>query len=153
MLMIAPVKAVIGFAASSMLWAQIAPLVPVPVNIDSMGRLTLDTALGIAVVWLARTLMATIKASDDKITAMIAAKDAKIAEKDKQLIDMATKVTETMALVMVAVKELRTATEEIGAAMDNLASNIGAIPCAMKEQVIARVEKQDASRHRAPVRG
>jgi hypothetical protein len=49
------------------------------------------------------------------------------SRKDIQIIEMATKVTETMVSVMDAVKELRKATEEIGAAMDNLAENVAAM--------------------------
>jgi hypothetical protein len=40
---------------------------------------------------------------------------------------MATQVTEVMVSVMDAVKELRKATEEMGAAMDNLAENVAAL--------------------------
>jgi hypothetical protein len=50
-----------------------------------------------------------------------------VAEKDAIIIEMAKKVTETMVSVMDSVKELRGATEEIGAAMDNLAENFAAI--------------------------
>lgn len=45
-------------------------------------------------------------------------------KKDDQILGMATKVTETMALVMEAVKELRVATNELGTGLDNLASQI-----------------------------
>lgn len=65
------------------------------------------------------------------------------AAKDKQLLDMSARVTETMALVMESVKELRKATEEIGSAMDNLASNIAALPCSMSDIKIERAEAQD----------
>ena len=52
------------------------------------------------------------------------------AKKDDQIIAMSQKVTETMVLVVESNKENRKATEELGAALDNLASNIAAMPCA-----------------------
>jgi hypothetical protein len=56
------------------------------------------------------------------------------ARKDAQVIEMASKVTETMVSVMAAVAELRKATEELGAGLDNLADNIAALTCARREE-------------------
>lgn len=52
-------------------------------------------------------------------------------EKDVQILAMATKVTETMALVMAAVQELRTATNELGEGLDNLSNQIAALEGAL----------------------
>ncbi len=48
-------------------------------------------------------------------------------KKDDQILSMATKVTETMALVMEAVKELRVTTDEVGTALENLGSQVAAL--------------------------
>ncbi len=111
--LIAPVKAIIGLTGLSLTLAQVAPITPNATTVDMLGRLTLDGALGIAVVWLARTFLATIASHKVEITALMAAKDARIAEKDAQLVAMASKVTETMALVLEAVRELRTSVNEV----------------------------------------
>jgi hypothetical protein len=51
--------------------------------------------------------------------------------KDEQIIQMAQKLTETMVSVMDAVRELRKATEESGAAMDNLSENVALLSAGM----------------------
>jgi hypothetical protein len=53
------------------------------------------------------------------------------SKKDDQIVQMSQKVTETMVLVVESNRESRKATEELGAALDNLASNIAAMPCAV----------------------
>lgn len=80
--------------------------------IGPIERLTLTGALVVAVrvLWVSNT------------------------KKDAQIIDMATKVTETMVSVMGAVKELRAATEELGHAMDNIAENVAAFHCSGGER-------------------
>ena len=55
------------------------------------------------------------------------------SRKDEQLVAMAAKVTETMALVLVAVQELRGATERIGKSMDSLSDKIAILPCSVME--------------------
>ncbi len=97
-----PVKSVVALSTSSMVVAQLAPLIAPTAAIDAAGRLTLDAALVFAVVSLWKAL---------------AAKDQRIGEKDQQIVGMATKVTETMVLVMEAVKELRLTVGELKAVM------------------------------------
>lgn len=52
-------------------------------------------------------------------------------KKDEQVLTMATRVTETMALVMRAVEELRVTTNELGSGLDNLSSQIAALEGAL----------------------
>jgi hypothetical protein len=72
---------------------------PIPVSfVDAAGRLSLDVILmaGVVALWKA-----------------LANKDTRIAEKDQQLMNMATKSHEVMVLVMEAVKELRGAVNDL----------------------------------------
>lgn len=94
-------------AASSAI-ALLQSVVPPMAPTDFLGpveRLTLVGALVVAV----RVLWIANKA------------------KDLQITTMSVDVTKTMVLVMEAVKELRIATEEVGAAMDNVAENVAAL--------------------------
>ncbi len=97
-----PVKSVVTLSTGSLLIAQVAPLIAPTAAIDAAGRLTLDAALVFAVVSLWKAL---------------GQKDQRISEKDAQIVGMATKVTETMVLVMEAVKELRLTVGELKAVM------------------------------------
>jgi len=116
--MIAPVRAVLTLGTSGIFLAQVGQVLPPTAvsTIDSAGRLTLDAALVIAVGVLWRAM-----------SAILVTKDAKIAEKDAQIVAMATKVTETMVLVMEAVRELRATVAEQKIAFETL-------PCAMREE-------------------
>ncbi len=137
----AHVNKVLILGASGLALAQVQ--IPQAGPLDSVGRLTLDGALIIAVgvLWKA---MKDARASEET---RIAEKDKRIAEKDAQLIAMTTKVTEVMVMVIETNKELRQSNDEIGAAMDNLASNIAALPCAMDQRVTERAEAADRQRH------
>ncbi len=123
----AQIKAVIAFATSSLLLAQTIPTGAG--SLDSIGRVSLDAALIIAVGVLWRKI-------DEK--------DAQLGKKDDQLIAMTSKVTEVMTSVMEAVKENRKTSEdlgvqsrktfeeltaridEVGNALDNIAENFSA---------------------------
>lgn len=89
-----PFKAVFSLAVANLMFQA----APIPGSFDAAGRLTLDAALVVAVGVLWRAL---------------GSKDQRIAEKDGQVVAMATKATETMALVMEAVKELRGSVNEL----------------------------------------
>lgn len=115
-----PIKAFSTLSAAVMLQTS----VPSSDFVGPIERMTLVSALVIAVTVLWRSN----------------------ATKDQQIVAMATKVTETMVSVLDAVKELRRATEEVGDAMDNLASNIGAMPCAMDERYAKASERADYER-------
>ncbi len=94
--MVLPVKAVIALSTGGLIIAQL-PAVPLPA-VDAIGRISLDAALVAAVIALWRA---------------VGQKDIRIAEKDAQIIAMATKVTETMVSVLDAVKELRGAVNDL----------------------------------------
>jgi len=66
--------------------------------VDAAGRLSLDAVLVAGVIALWRELRA---------------ERARIAEKDAQVVAMATEATKTMTLVLEAVKELRTAVNDM----------------------------------------
>jgi hypothetical protein len=93
----APIKGIIAIATSGILLAQANPALPTG-SLDSVGRLTLDGALIVAVGVLWRAL---------------GDKDRRIEQKDQQVIEMATKVTETMTAVLAAVSELRWAVNDL----------------------------------------
>lgn len=84
--------------------------------IGPIERLTLSGALMIA-VWVLWSSNNKERVEYRKI----------IAEKDAAILSMATEVTKVMTSVMDAVKESRKASEELGAAVDNLAENVAAI--------------------------
>ncbi len=98
-----PTKSVIGLSTTSLLISQVIPALSPSTAIDAAGRLTLDAALVLAVIALWRA---------------VGAKDQKIAEKDAQMIIMAGKTAETMALTMESVKELRVAVTELKSAVN-----------------------------------
>ncbi len=89
--MILPVKAILLFSTGGLLLAQLPAAAPLPA-VDALGRLSLDAALVAAVVALWRAL---------------GTKDVRIAEKDAQIVAMATKITDAMVTGMEAIKELR----------------------------------------------
>ena len=114
---IVPIKAIVGIASSSILLAQITPTLPAgSPTLDSIGRLTLDSALVFAVIALWRALQSVLKD-----------KDSQIAFKDQQLITMTGQVTATMTSVMSAVQENRAATSKLEA-------TILALPRALRDE-------------------
>lgn len=123
----APVKAVITIGTGGLLAAQV---VPVAGSLDSVGRLSLDGALIIAVGVLWRFVVSLMAASDAKV----AEKDAQLAKKDDLIVAMTTRVTEVMVEVMAAVKEARKSSDEIGAALDNMAENFAAVQVLLQAQ-------------------
>ncbi len=117
--MILPIKGILVFAVSGLFLAEVAPAANV---VDSAGRLTLDAALVLAVVALWKA---------------VGAKDTRIAEKDAQIVAMASRTTDTMmsiaakqaettVTVVEAVKELRMAVSSLKLSFDDL-------PCSVRE--------------------
>ncbi len=132
--MVAPhVKSVLFLSSTGLAFAQLVPTGP----LDSIGRLTLDGALVIAVGVLWKAL-----------ATMTATKDARIAEKDTHIITMTAEMTKIMTMVIETNQELRRSNDEIGAAMDNLASNIAALPCSLNQSETDRAERQDFLRRK-----
>jgi len=126
------VKAVVVLSSAGLALAQI-PVPPGP--LDSVGRLTLDGALIIAVGVLWRAL-----------SSMTAAKDARIAEKDAHIVTMTAEMMKTMTMVIETNKELLQSNNEFGQAIDNLVSNIGTLPCSVDQREADRAEHQDRIR-------
>ena len=77
--------------------------------VDAAGRLSLDGVLVAGVIALWKALAAREAAHAEAL----AAKDQRIDAKDAQIITMTTKVTEVMALVLEAVKELRSSVNRL----------------------------------------
>lgn len=100
---------VITILASLAVATEMAPLP----TADTIGRLTLDGALicAVGVLWRALT------------------------RKDDQVVEMARKVTETMALVTTAVTELRSTVASLKVAYEDL-------PCAIRESQNASIARQ-----------
>lgn len=134
-LITAHVNKVLILASTGLAVAQIQG--PAAGQLDTVGRLSLDAALIIAV----GVLWKAIKDARSSEELRMAEKDKRIAEKDAQLMAMTTKVTEVMVMVIETNKELRQSNDEIGQAMDNLASNIAALPCSMNQRDTDRAER------------
>ena len=61
---------------------------------------------------------------------------------------MTTEMTKIMTMVIETNQELRKSNDEIGAALDNLASNVAALPCTMNARDVERAEHIDFMRRR-----
>ena len=125
----AQIKAVMAFATGSLLLSQVLPA-PAAGSLDSVGRVSLDAALIIAVGVLWR-FIGVLRSENDR---KIAEKDAQLSKKDDQLIEMTKTVTQVMTAVMKAVEESRKSSDElisrvddVGAALDNIADNFAAL--------------------------
>lgn len=100
-----PIKAFCGLAMLGLA----ADLAPVPGPVDQVGRLSLDAVLvaGVIALWKA-----------------LERKDARIADKDAQLVAMTSKVTEVMTQVLDAVRELRGGVADLKESFDGLPRSV-----------------------------